>query len=55
MTHGKTLDLGELAEEPHPQTAGGLGSDKSEEMRRHQIVAVEFLLDRAILLGEVDR
>jgi hypothetical protein len=24
-------------------------------MRRHQIVAVEFFLDRAILLGQIDR
>ena len=55
VAHGKTLDLGELAEKPHPQAAGRLGSDKSEEVRRHQIVAVEFLLDRAILLGEVNR
>ena len=35
VPHGKALDLGELAEEPHPQAAGRLGSDEAEEVRRH--------------------
>src|SRR6185437_14585629 len=55
VTHRKTLDLGELAEESHPQAAGGFVADKAQKMRRDQNVAVELLLDRAILLGEVHR
>ncbi len=55
MTDREPFDLGELAEEPHPQTARRLVADKAEEVRRDQIVAVELLLDRAILLGEVHR
>ena len=54
MAHGEPLDLGELAEEAHPQAARGLVADESDEVRGDQVVAVELLLDRAILLGEID-
>src|SRR5216683_6863583 len=54
MADGEPLDLGELAKKPHPKAARRLGTDKPEEVRRHQVVSVEFFLDRTILLGQVD-
>jgi hypothetical protein len=54
MADGETFDLGELAKEPHAKAGRGLTSDKSDEMRRDQIVAVEFLFDRTILFGKID-
>src|SRR5882762_4501054 len=53
MPHGETLDFGKLAKKSHPKTGRGLAADKSDEVRRDQVVAVEFFLDRAILLGKV--
>jgi hypothetical protein len=38
-----------------PEGSPQVRSDKSDKVRRDQIVAVEFFLDRTILLGEVDR
>jgi hypothetical protein len=55
MANGETFDLGELAKKPYPKATGGLAPDKADEVRRDQIVAIEFLFDRAILLGQVDR
>src|SRR5260370_37706660 len=55
MTDGETLGLGELGKKPHPKTARRFLPDKSDEMRRDQIIAIEFFFDRAILLGQIDR
>src|SRR5258708_7103928 len=54
MTDGETFDLGELAKKSHPEAARRFCSDKSDEMRRDQVVAVEFFLDRTILLGKIN-
>src|SRR5258708_9062925 len=54
MTNREAFHLGELAKKSHPKAASRFGSDKSDEVRRNQIVAVEFFLDRAILLGKID-
>lgn len=54
MPDGETFDFGELAKKPHPKPSRRFGSDKSDEVRRDQIVAVEFFLDRTILFGEID-
>ena len=54
MPDGETFDFGEFAEKSHPKATRRFGSDESDEVRRDQIVAVEFFLDRAILLGEID-
>src|SRR5665213_1094325 len=55
MADGETHDLGEFAKKTHPKTGRRLLSDKSDEMRRDQVIAVELLFDRTILLGKVDR
>src|SRR5215468_7528024 len=54
MAHRKPLDLGEFAEEADAQAARRLAADIAEKMRGAEIVAVELLLDRAVLLGEID-
>src|SRR5262249_10216286 len=54
MAHRKPLDLGEFAKEADAQAARRLVADIAKKVRRAEIVAVELLLDRAILLGEVD-
>jgi hypothetical protein len=54
MADGETFDLGELAKKPHAKTGRGFSPDKSDEVSRDQIVAVELLFHRAILLGEVN-
>ncbi|MHC2194911.1 hypothetical protein ACVJF1_007544 [Bradyrhizobium diazoefficiens] len=55
VSHREPLDLGEIAEEAHPQAARRLAADKADEMRGYHVVAVELLLERTILLGEIDR
>src|SRR5665213_3196031 len=55
MAHGEALDLGEFAKKTHPKTRRRLLSDKSDEVRRDQVVAIELLFDRTILFGKVDR
>ncbi len=55
VTHREPLDLGEIAEEPHPQAARRLVADEAYEMRGDHVVAVELLLEWTILLGEIDR
>lgn len=54
VTDGQPLNLGEVAEESDAQTSGRLVSDEADEVSRDKIVAVEFLIDWAVLLGEVD-
>src|SRR5689334_18787528 len=55
MADRKSFDLGKLAEEAHAQAARRLLADEADEMRRDEIIAVELLLDRTILLGKIDR
>src|SRR5260370_479479 len=54
MTDGKTVDLRKLAKKSHAKAGRGFGSNKSDEVRRDQIVSIEFLFDRTILLGEIN-
>ena len=54
MPDGETFDFCEFAKKSHSKAARRFGADESDEVRRDQIVAVEFFLDRAILLGEID-
>src|SRR5258705_342415 len=54
MPDGETFDFGELAKKSHPKATRRFGSDKTDEMRRNQIVAVELFLDRTILFREID-
>ena len=54
MPDGEAFHFGEFAKKSHPKTTRRFGSDKSDEVRRDQIVAVEFFLDRTILLGQVN-
>lgn len=54
VPHRKPFHLGEIAEEPHPQTARRLVADIADEMRGNHVVAVELFIERAILLGEID-
>jgi hypothetical protein len=54
MTHRESFDFGEIPKKPHAKAARGLFADKSNEVRRHHIVAIEFFFDRAILLGQVN-
>src|SRR6185437_10864208 len=52
VTNREPLELGETGEVADAQTADRLSSDIGEQMARTEIVAVEFLLIRAILLGD---
>jgi hypothetical protein len=54
MANGETFNLCEFAKKTDPKAAGRLFPDKSDEVRRDQIVAIELFPDRAILLGEVN-
>src|SRR5215470_16692396 len=54
MAYREPLDLGEFAKEADAQAARRLAADIAEKMRGAEIVAVELLLDRAVLLGEID-
>ena len=54
MADGEALDLGEFAKKSYPKATRRFSSDKSEEVSRDQVVAIEFFLDRAILLGKIN-
>jgi hypothetical protein len=53
--HRQALDLGEVGEEPDPQAPRRLVADIADQVGGREIVAVEFLLIRAGLLGHVHR
>ena len=55
LANGEALDLGEIGEEADAQTARRLIADVAEQMRRREIVSVEFLFIRTFLLADIDR
>src|SRR6266550_2556915 len=55
LAHREALDFGEVGEVTDTQTSGRLVADIANEMRRGQIIAVEFLLIRTFLLADIDR
>src|ERR1700730_7920740 len=54
LSNRESLDLGEIGEITNAHAAGGLVADVTEKMRRREVVTVEFLLVRTLLLGDVN-
>ena len=53
LAYRKTLELYKISEVARSKAASGLAVDEADEMRRHPVVAVEFLCVRAGLFREV--
>jgi hypothetical protein len=51
---GQALQLGEAAEEAQPQAGSRLAVDPTQQMQAAEVVAVEFLVERTVLVAHVD-
>jgi hypothetical protein len=51
----EALDLGEIAKKSDTEASYGFLADEADEMRGNEIVAIEFLIHRTILLGKINR
>src|SRR5215471_1087201 len=55
LANGEALDFRKIGEEAESEASGRLVADISDQVRRREIVAVEFLLIRTFLLADIDR